>query len=135
MSNTAEIIGRLREENETLRRFLANITDEDADWRLPDCPPLPLTPLTRKVLRVLYKKYNKTVRHAALYELLYSMRPEAKQPTAETVPALISKIRLWLRGTNWRIDTMCTVGWKLTRIDSSRQKRVEKPETPRLRGN
>lgn len=104
----------LKAEIDRLRELLEPIVDEEATWGLPEFPRLYLPKIERRILRTLHINMPRVVRRPALYDMLYSTRPEADQPeTPNIMSVYVCKLRRRLAITPYRIVTHHGIGWSL----------------------
>lgn len=68
----------------------------------------------RELLFLLYRARGRTVRHQALWNALYSLRPDINLPNDETVKVFLSKARRKLK--HHRIEAEWGVGYRLVPV-------------------
>ena len=67
----------------------------------------------RELLQVLANAKGRTVRHQALWNALYSLRPDSNMPNDEIVKVFLSKVRRKLK--HHTIEAEWGVGYRLVR--------------------
>lgn len=79
---------------------------------------LPLPPLARSMLGVLYKSHIASREH--LFTALYGMRPEADQPEITIIDVQLCKLRKQLAKQGIAITLSRTAGWYLKPDDKEK---------------